>query len=399
MSSFFPATDPDSARREIFEIIRERARKAHSEEAPSVQISRGHVQLLGLREGLRELQLTHNLVGQMPPEPPTLRGRVGAWLIRRIRRLLVWYTPQIVAFQRSATRALETMAGAMEEVAAATAAADARLSGIDAEIQSLRDELAREAKRRVAAEAIVKDLGMELAQLSALVRSMRDSGMRRLDGLYLEFENQFRGERKDIKNRLRVYLPLLREHGIGTPLMPVLDVGCGRGEWLELLRESGMTARGVDNNRAMLTDCRERQLPVEEGDAVDYLRTLEAGSLGCVTGHHIIEHLPFASLVDLLDETVRILKPGGVAIFETPNPANLMVGAERFYFDPTHRNPLPSPLMRFLVEARGLDRVGILELQPGPEEMRLPDDGSKLTERFNQMFYGPQDYAVIGWKV
>jgi hypothetical protein len=98
-----------------------------------------------------------------------------------------------------------------------------------------------------------------------------------------------------------------------------------------------------------------------------------------------------------LDETVRVLKPGGIAIFETPNPQNVLVGSCNFYMDPTHRNPLPSPMLRFLAEARGLCRVSVLDLHPYPEAFHL--DGSELATRFNQYFYGPQDYAVIGWKV
>jgi SAM-dependent methyltransferase len=219
------------------------------------------------------------------------------------------------------------------------------------------------------------------------------------DEFYVTFEDLFRGSREDIKERLRVYLPLIKEHGIGRPDMPVLDVGCGRGEWLEVLREQGLECRGVDANRGMLARCLERNLPATEGDALSYLRALEPESLGAVTGFHIIEHLPFTVLMDLFDQTTRVLKPGGVAIFETPNPANVLVGSERFYFDPTHRNPLPSPLMRFVAEERGLCRVQVLELHPSPPGIRVPENGSEMAQRFNQLFYGSQDYAIIGWKV
>jgi O-antigen chain-terminating methyltransferase len=93
-----------------------------------------------------------------------------------------------------------------------------------------------------------------------------------------------------------------------------------------------------------------------------------------------------------------VLKPGGIVIFETPNPANVLVATEYFYFDPTHRNPLPSLLMRFVAEQRGLCRVEVLELNPWPEAFHLREPGSVVAERFNQLFYGPQEYAIIGWK-
>jgi O-antigen chain-terminating methyltransferase len=201
-----------------------------------------------------------------------------------------------------------------------------------------------------------------------------------------------------MNERLRIYLPILKSHGIGAPEMPLLDVGCGRGEWLEILRQEGVCARGVDANRAMIEECRTRKLQAFESDAIAYLRSLDAESLGSVTGFYILEHLPFPALMDLLDETVRVLKPGGVAVFETPNPGNVMVSIQKFYYEETPRQPLPSPLMRSLAEERGLCRVEILELRPTPDAVAVPKQGGDVAQRFDQLFYGPQDYAIIGWK-
>jgi O-antigen chain-terminating methyltransferase len=126
---------------------------------------------------------------------------------------------------------------------------------------------------------------------------------------------------------------------------------------------------------------------------------LPDSSIGAITGFHIIEHLPWNGFIDLLEETVRLLKPGGVAIFETPNPGNVLVGSHNFYLDPTHRSPLPAPLVRFMVEARGLCNVEVLFLHPYPEGIKVSADALAVAERFNEYFYGPQDYAVIGRKV
>jgi 2-polyprenyl-3-methyl-5-hydroxy-6-metoxy-1,4-benzoquinol methylase len=218
-----------------------------------------------------------------------------------------------------------------------------------------------------------------------------------LDALYVSFEDQFRGSREDIKERLRVYLPTLKQAQLGTDERLVLDVGCGRGEWLELLKEQNLRAQGVDVNRILVEECQRQGLEVIERDVIVYLRTLPDASLGAVTGFHIIEHLPFEVLVTLIDETVRVLKPGGVAIFETPNPENVLVGSYTFYLDPTHRNPLPSAVVKFMAEARGLCRVEVMPLH-ALEAYRMEEAGLEITKRFNEYFYGPQDYAVVGWK-
>jgi O-antigen chain-terminating methyltransferase len=218
----------------------------------------------------------------------------------------------------------------------------------------------------------------------------------RLDALYASFEERFRGTRHDIKDRQQVYLPYLEAVGAGTPEAPVLDLGCGRGEWLELLAEHDKTASGVDLNRIFVTECRDRGLAVTVRDLLDHLRDLPDDCLGAVTAFHLIEHLPLNTLVTMLDETLRVLKPGGIAVFETPNPENLMVGACTFYTDPTHHNPLPPDSTRFLMTARGFSECDILRLHPydkPPQDMK-----DTLPPSLGQLLYGEQDYAVIGHK-
>ena len=232
----------------------------------------------------------------------------------------------------------------------------------------------------------------------AQLQTVADEAQHVLDALYGAFEDQFRGTRAEIKERLGVYLALLRQAQLGAATRPILDVGCGRGEWLELLHEEGLWGQGVDRNRVLVEQCRRRGLTVVESDALRYLRSLPDASVGAVTGFHIIEHLALEELIKLLDETVRVLRAGGVAIFETPNPRNVLVGSHTFYLDPTHRNPLPSAVMQFLAEARGLCRVEILELHPCPKASHVQDADLDVAKRFNEYFYGPQDYAVIGWK-
>jgi 2-polyprenyl-3-methyl-5-hydroxy-6-metoxy-1,4-benzoquinol methylase len=235
---------------------------------------------------------------------------------------------------------------------------------------------------------------LDEAQLGVMAEEERHA----LDALYAALEDQFRGSREEIKERLRIYLPILKEAKLGSKKMPILDVGCGRGEWLELLKEQNLKAQGVDVNRVFAENCKEQGLDVIERDLIIHLRSLPNDSLGAVTGFHIIEHLPFEVVVKFIDEIVRVLKPGGVAILETPNPENVLVGSHTFYLDPTHRNPLPSALVKFIVEARGLCRVEVMNLH-SPDVHRVKEAGfDEMTKRFNDLFYGPLDYAVLGWK-
>ena len=218
-----------------------------------------------------------------------------------------------------------------------------------------------------------------------------------LDSFYVAFEDHFRGTREDISYRLKVYLPLIEKANVGTPDTPILDVGCGRGEWLELLKESGYISRGLDINRVMVEQCQARGLETIEADVINYLQSLPENSLGAITGFHIIEHLPFKTLMRLFSETVRVLKPQGLVIFETPNPDNVLVGSNTFYLDPTHINPLPSPTIKFMAEMFGLYNTQIITLHPYPENAKV--DGQGIAERFNDHFYGPQDYAIVGYKL
>jgi O-antigen chain-terminating methyltransferase len=212
-----------------------------------------------------------------------------------------------------------------------------------------------------------------------------------LEDWYLAFEDQFRGSREETKRAQEIYLDYVAAAEAGTASAPILDIGCGRGEWLELLMEHGSVARGVDLNQAMVLDNRRRGLDVTERDVIAYLAELPGASLGMVTGFHIIEHLRFDLLVTLFDECRRVLRPGGCILFETPNPENLVVGAYTFYFDPTHRHPLPPQLIEFVVRERGYADVEILRLHPREE---AGSDQALL----DKWFRGPTDYAVIGWK-
>lgn len=215
------------------------------------------------------------------------------------------------------------------------------------------------------------------------------------DAYYLAFEDACRGSEAEIRAHLERYQPQWETARPAGRL--ALDLGCGRGEWLELLTEHGFDAHGIDTNVAMVEHCREYGLNVRQLDAISALRELEDNSQALVSAFHLAEHLPFDVLYTLVDEAQRVLAPGGLLILETPNPENVLVGSHTFYHDPTHLNPLTPTALEFLLGYHGFADVAIRRFNPYPEEAKVPGD-DPLTQRVNGHLCGPQDFAAVGHK-
>jgi O-antigen chain-terminating methyltransferase len=164
---------------------------------------------------------------------------------------------------------------------------------------------------------------------------------------------------------------------------------------MELLKEQGLEARGVDLNTAMVSQCTARGLDVVHGDALEYLRGLRPNSQGAVTGFHIIEHLPFETLIELFRQARRVLKPGGLVVFESPNCKNLLVGACNFYIDPTHRNPVYPESAEFMLGSQGFEKIRIEYLSPVPNDFA---GSSPELATLRDLLYGPQDFGIIAYK-
>ena len=141
---------------------------------------------------------------------------------------------------------------------------------------------------------------------------------------YRAFEDRHRGTRELIKSRLRIYLPFVEPLFSFYTSAESVDLGCGRGEWLELMQELGFDVQGVDLDEGMLAACRERSFKVQIGDIISFLKKISDLSQVVVTGFHIAEHIPFSDLQVLVQEALRVLKPGGLLILETPNPENIV---------------------------------------------------------------------------
>jgi SAM-dependent methyltransferase len=339
------------------------------------------------------------IVNDVPRYRQVLRGvKQWLWAIRYIRG----------AFDR-ANRALEGVArneqrldkvnerldrvnercdGLNDRVAALAAGSDRVLAALEAtavEVAGVKREIMFQQRRLT---RLV--LPAEEAQKRESITAVADQ---RLDALYVAFEDVFRGSRADIKARLELYLERLGLAGASLPDRPVLDIGCGRGEWLELLGEKHIAAYGIDVNSMMIERAVSLGLDARHSDLLDHLRGVEDASRTAVTAFHVVEHLPLGTLIDFLDEALRVLVPGGVLILETPNPETMRVGATTFYNDPTHRNPIPPAVLQFLVEHRGFEEVEVVKLHPFTQG--LLEAGTRDAQLLNRVLFGPQDYSII----
>lgn len=267
-------------------------------------------------------------------------------------------------------------------------------------VRSLRDALARQAGEQAGLSRAYSDLSrrLDLARDGAVPPPAsppeRDGLEAMLDAFYARLEDRYRGSREEIARRLVKYLPDARAATARTG-RPVLDLGCGRGEWLGLLREEGIEASGIDLNDVQLRDAKALGLDVRQGEAAAVLGGMADGSCGMITAHHLAEHLPFADLVWLTREALRVLAPGGVLLYETPNPANVVVGASSFHVDPTHRRPLPAPVLVTLLDTVGFHPVETRFLHPHPKQDELVGQ-ERLDPEIAGLLFGPQDLAVLG---
>ena len=213
------------------------------------------------------------------------------------------------------------------------------------------------------------------------------------NNFYKSLEDKFRGSRDLIKERLTIYLPFLEVFKNIEQNVNVVDVGCGRGEWLQLLQENGIDAFGVDTDEGMLENAKKFGLNVKLIDAIEYLKSLDDESLYAISGFHIAEHLDFELLKELVKESFRVLKPAGLLILETPNPENIKIATCDFYLDPTHIKPIPPNLLSFLPEFYGFKRTKILRLQ---EDKELKNSDFVSIDKIIQG--ASPDYAVVAQK-
>ena len=219
----------------------------------------------------------------------------------------------------------------------------------------------------------------------------RDEVAANLHSVY--FQARFSGDEPVIRAQSERFLELFRGR------RRVLDLGSGRGTFLELAREHGIGAYGVDLDRRMVEEARSRGLEAVESDALAHLRGLDDRSIDGLYARHVAEHVLPGELVEILRELRRVLSAGAPVVMVTPNVATLTVGAHTFWLDPSHRRPLPPELFRFYLEVEGFSAVEVRTFEPS--ELRLSEDvpdGAQLdnVRLLNETLFGHRDYAVIG---
>jgi glycosyltransferase involved in cell wall biosynthesis/SAM-dependent methyltransferase len=209
---------------------------------------------------------------------------------------------------------------------------------------------------------------------------------------YHAFEAAFRGSREQIIERLQGYNPFLEPLSQSGLPKVALDLGCGRGEWLETLGQFEFNAHGVDLDEGMLADCRAAGLSCEHQDALSALASSKDESLGVLSAFHMIEHLPFESVRTIITDGLRALAPGGLLILETPNPENIEVGTVTFHNDSTHVAPIPPNVLKFLAEHAGYSKIKLLRLN------ELPLENSRVVGLSDVLFGASPDYALVAQK-
>ena len=301
--------------------------------------------------------------------------------------LLIQYLQTITVYVDSKDRS----AGG-HELRERVALAEQRVAALKREIDGAQARAGRAAPAPQAPSETRSERAGPAAAFSANVDSLT----------YVGFEDRFRGSQDEIRSRLADYLPLL------ASASDVVDVGCGRGELLDLLRQRGVGARGVDPNDGMVQLCRARGLDVEQGDALGFLERQPDGSIGGLAAIQVVEHFDPAYLLRFLEAAYHKMRDGAPMVLETINPACWMAFFETYIRDVTHRQALHPETLRYLVQASGFTSVDVHFRSPVRERDRLervPEgdaaQGSVArvvndhAEKLNARLFSSMDYAII----
>jgi SAM-dependent methyltransferase len=349
-------------------------------------------------------------------------SKPGAWGAARglllsplklvLRRLMRWYVEPAFAAQREFNA---TVLRTIDELRDSTAAALSDLGGRVHEGSELATDAKASSERvRASAERGLTEFEERLTRVERKTRAAAPAPTSAPSASpvpaarpvsvpdYFAFESRMRGSTELVRERQREYVDSFRDAA------PVLDIGCGRGEFLGLLAEAGIEARGIDLDADMVAYARGSGHDVEQADAITYLEGLPTGSLGGVFCSHVVEHLQPPALVRLLELAADKVRAGGTFVAETPNPRTLGI-LPGFYADLTHAQPLHPETLALLARQCGFASVELRFFREFPPEERLrdvvlPDDAAfdeaqsalrSNVERLNETLFGPQDYAIL----
>jgi 2-polyprenyl-3-methyl-5-hydroxy-6-metoxy-1,4-benzoquinol methylase len=351
------------------------------------------------------------LFGGSAPASGSLKHR-ALYRIRRFLARLVGtqehFNASVVQFVNTLNEAAGPALGALDDVERHREALAARERRMEAEMARMRAEheelrtalgVLRQSNHDLVREIERVRGGAATAAAGSPVFTAQPPVVA-LSHKYVGFEDQFRGTPEEIRERLVPYAELF----VGAS--DVLDVGCGRGEFLALLAERGVQARGIDINESMVEVCRQKGLSARREDALAYLRAQPAGSLGGLLAAQVVEHVDPGYLTNLLDAAWAALRPGSVAVIETINPACWFAFFESYIRDITHVRPLHPETLKYLLVASGFEHVEIRFRSPYPEHEKLQrvagaalgdaaDVLNANAEKINRLLFTHLDYAAV----
>jgi len=449
---------------EIMDRIRQRVRLRHpvadvrnlveSTSAARIPVpplaTLSHYDLGKLHHNLHASNSQWNKVGLINPRGPGLFNRLLQLVKKTLQRMLTWYTRPLHEFHASVVRVLNETTNAIENLQENEKTINSRVDQHFAELVG-KSERDRESLAKQL-DGLVSKFDERLREWDEKSERDRDSLAKQLDGLvskfderlrlterkirtliyqsdgtekekdgravletspifaselpsdsgfdYFLFEERWRGSEDEIESRQKSYLSYF------AGMRDVVDVGCGRGEFLELLRANGIPARGVEINTDMFLLCKEKGLDVLHADLFSFLETLSAGSLGGIFCSQVIEHMPAGQQLKLLALAKRTLKPGAPLLVETINPECILALARNFFLDPTHVRPVHPEMLRFALQSMGFKNIELKFAAPADLGQKFPklvlaqssselDRLNDVLERMNALLFGYQDYAAI----
>jgi O-antigen chain-terminating methyltransferase len=360
----------------------------------------------GSRELVARLNTSWRISG--PDASPSLRQRLAAPLRRLMTRLLSTqetFNALIVQYVNADQERFDMIDATLDRLDAAGHHREmlaARERRIDAAMTAMRAEHEELRTSMGVLQRATRSIASQQSPITSLPSTVSSPPSHSLGHRYVGFEDQFRGSPETIRRNLTSYLPVF------AGASDVLDIGCGRGEFLELLREQGVTARGIDLNDAMVEVCRANGLQADAADAVEYLRAQPDESLGGLFAAQVVEHLEPAYLTSLIDMAYAKLRPGSPIVLETINPACWFAFFESYVRDITHVRPLHPDTLKFLLVAAGFQRLEIEYRAPYPEHEKLqavqglPVDAVEAlngnTAKLNSLLFTYLDYAAIAYR-
>lgn len=383
-------------------------------------------------------------IGTVNPRPPGLLNGAAQGLKKLIARSLGWFVRDQVEFNRTLIRSIDTLIETHNETNRALAdlahraeeivtklheESEARVRGVEEslrasirtnqnalqsqdaflngelrrEITGIKELIARtgdeiqvrfwkevEAVMTLQQTTIHQELRLIRQRAATLAASPQDPAPTAPSIDWMLFAQKFRGSEESIRESFRRYLKLFEG------CTNVLDIGCGRGEFLELMREAGVPARGIDLNAENIVLVRHKGLDAEEADAFQYLASLMDRSLDGIFCAQVIEHLTPTQAIELIRLCSQKLRPGSPILFETPNPECLAIFATHFYLDPTHVRPVPPMLLAFYLEEAGFGLIEVTRFAQAEESM---PSVRELPAEFHSQFFGELDYAISARKL